>query len=94
MDCDDEHDYWDALFSEQRELAYDYMRRHNAELPTAECPACGKLRHCPGLSCPRCGYCHIVPLSRVRDTEWGYEVIGIGVFDVPIFAKFVVQDDE
>jgi len=94
MDPEDEFDYWDALFSEQRDLAYDYMRRHNAELPTAECPACGKLRHCPGLSCPRCGYCHIVPLSRVRDTEWGYEVIGIGVFAVPIFAKFVVQDDE
>ena len=93
MDPDDECDYWDALFSEQRDLAFEYLRKHNAELPTDACPMCGKLRHVPGFPCPKCGYRHLVALGRVRDTEHGYEVIGVGA-GTAIFARFIVVEEE
>lgn len=92
MDYDDEHDYWDAAFAELRAQAYEYMKEHNSELPTKKCPACAKLRHCPGFPCPRCGYRHLIPLARVRDTEYGYQVVGVGGFGAPIFAEFRIVD--
>ena len=86
-------EYWDEAFREQRELAYDYLERHNSALPTQACPGCKKLRHLPGLACPRCGYCHPISVARVRDTEWGYQVVSIGVLNV-VFAEFRVEESD
>ncbi len=63
------------LFALLRRQADEFADRHNARLPSRECPKCLSPGHVPGLRCPECGYRHPQPWAIVRDTEWGYEVV-------------------
>jgi len=76
MDLDDECDQLEAAFDRARHLALDFIKDHNAILPT-ECPRCREESHIPGLRCANCGYRHETAWAILRDTEWGYEVIPI-----------------
>lgn len=76
MDLDDECDQLEAAFDRARHQALDFIKDHNAMLPT-ECPRCREESHIPGLRCANCGYRHETAWAILRDTEWGYEVIPI-----------------
>lgn len=67
---------WDRAFEEERQKALQFIEKHNAELPTPDCPQCGEDGHVPGLPC-RCGYKHPVSWVILRDTEWGYAAVSL-----------------
>lgn len=76
MDLDDECDQLEAAFDRARHQALDFIKDHNAMLPT-ECPRCREESHIPGLRCANCGYRHETAWAILRDTEYGYEVVSL-----------------
>lgn len=93
MISEEEYNRLTAAFALERKNAHAFAAAHNRRLPTRRCPSCkdGVHGHVPGLVCAACGYRHSVSWAYVKDTEHGYDVVGIGR-SRRVYASFVVID--
>ena len=83
----------DYEFAKAKEEALVFIKAHNRNLPSDNCPRCGDEGHLPGLPCPACGYRHSVSWAILRGTEWGYAAVAISNPKL-VLGSFLVEDQK